>query len=502
MRERISGLLLLLSIPLITGCLGGQKFTGPSWTTKVTVPLIMREKLAGSQIELGNLTNDLGEAGLALNGKSLNSYDFATESWTSEQLGTKTINISGGAIPNLSISGLGVPLILGTYPINNNTSSFQLSNNDSYTSITLSNNLNNMINITLTEIVAGDQGLTLALWDDDANTAISTTTIAQGNSNGTLSLLSRTLNPAHHFSMKVTGNFDLIGTNDPKIVFDVNALEINSFTLAGSSISNQLNFDLTQALDFTFEMPQDLEMALSAASLKITPTMPANLTIGTTLTLTPLDKNDVALGIPQTINLTGANLLVANQEKNVDLKNALNTVLATKPAKLRFSASNSSIAGVAGQNVTITATDTIGISFSLNMGLEVASTTPSSSAVSDDTNMDLIQSVKLVVQNVNHSPIGLDLVLTLYPDNDQNPDNSPPTPGVNKVEFPITIAPNATQAAMLQISKAQYQNLIQNKSICHQITITNTSGNDLIANTDYLELRARVEVEVLVSKKE
>jgi len=500
MRYRMFSLLLVLSIPLLTGCLGGQKLTGPTWTTKVTVPLMMREKLAGSQIELGNQTNGLGEAGLALNGKSLNAYNFAAQSWTSEQLGTKTINIAGGAIPNFSIAGLGISLIVGsTYPINSSTTTFQLSDT-SYSSITFSNNLNNKIDIDLSEeITASDLNLNFALWDVTADAAVTSTIVNSGGNAGTLLLAGVSLNPSHQFEMKVIGNFKLTGTTDPKIVFTIGSLEVSSFKVSAANLATKIDFDLTQALDFTFEMPQDLLLELSTANLKITPTMPNNLTIGTTLTLTPLDKNDSPIvGFDQTLNL---GVMTAKQEKTVDIKAALNAVLAIKPAKIKFSATSPSIAGV-GQNITISATDTIRINFDMNMGLEMASTTPTSSAISDDTNLDSLHAVTLVVQNINHSPIDLTLNLILYPDDNQNPNDSPPAPGVGKVEFPITVAANATQTATLKITKAQYQNLIKNKSLCHQVVITNTSGNDLIANTDYLELRARAEVEVLVNKKE
>jgi hypothetical protein len=485
--------LLLLGVALgpVSGCFGKKSVTGPTWTTQFTMPLIMRVKnpddpSRSGQIELGTGVNGLGEEGLNLTNS--NSYTLSDETWQSRPLGSLEANFN--AIASLDLSSPLIPINTEyTLPIPLTTPEFALSDS-SYLNVTLSNTPNkNQIAIDLAGAAAGSGGLTVAFKVGGAT--LQSATIAAGQRQMVLSLAGKTLTPSQPFTIAVSGSLRKTAA-DARIDFNWSSLEAASFTVSGGLVSSKVDYDLaTDLIQYSYDLPSELAQAnFASVQLRLTPQIPANLVISGNLRIRS------NLGQTQTV----PNIQVkAGQTTAVSVTDALNALLANAPASLQFSLDNIQLSGTG--DVTLSSDSVLKLDLGAALSVNSAATTPQGMVIDTEIDTDRLQTTTLVVEVTNYSPVALAMEVTLFPDNDTNPDNAPPVfDPASAVVIPITVVPNGRQTSEKTISTQQLQDLIRNKHVYHRVAIANTSSGVPVAPDSYLEIRSRAEGRVQINE--
>ncbi len=484
-------LLLAVALGPVSGCSNKKSVTGPTWTTQFTMPLIMRIKnpadpSRSGQIELGTGVNGLGEEGLNLTDS--NSYTLPDETWQSRPLGF--LEASFNAIASLDLSDPLIP-VNTEYPLPAPLTIPEFGLSDpSYVNVTLSNTPNkNQIAIALSGAAAGSGGLTIAFKSGGAS--LQTATIPAGQQQMLLSLAGKTLTPGQPFTIAVSGSLRKTAAN-ARIDFNWSGLEVASFTVSGGLVSSKVDYDLTTDLiQYTYSLPSELAQAnFGSVQLQLTPQIPPNLAISGNLTIRS------NLGQTQTV----PNIKVeAGRTTTVSVTDALNALLANAPASLQFSLGNVQLSGTG--DVTLSNDSVLKLNLGAALSVNSAATTPQGMSIDTEIDTDDLQTTTLVVEITNYSPVALALEVTLFPDNDANPDNAPPAiDPASAVVISITVVPHGRQTSEKTISTGKLQDLIRNKYVYHQVTIANTSPSVPVAPDSYLEIRSRAEGRVQINK--
>lgn len=492
--RKIGIVVLFITLLLLPGCFG-KKIKGPTWTTKFTVPMVMRVKNTtypskSSQIELGNGVNGLGEPGLGLTGDS-NSYALPQKSWQSNPFGTVTINLNAISQVDLSVFPTGSDFTLPT-PLE--TSDFAFADS-SYSNVILSNAANcNRITIKLNNATAGAGGLTFS-FIEGTNT-IASTVITQNDDTAVLSLSGRSFAANNQFKIQVSGTLHKTGSL-AAINFTWTTFEVNSFTVQAAQVSSKVDYNLdNQPIEFTYPLPKELDQVqLSAADLRISPQMPANLTVNGNIVIEPYDS----FGNPIAGKTKNVPIIIGATQTNLSIKNELNDIFTNSPGSFKLKFQNITFSG-AGM-VTISSASTFGMTIDAILGFGSASTKPQGLPVDSSIDSDTLETTTLVFEVANHSPVSMNITVMLFPDNDLNPDNTPPSPDPDKqITFQIMIAPNANQTSEVVIATDKIRTLIKNKTVYHQVTVVNTSTGQSVDPNSYLEIRSRAEGRVQVNK--
>lgn len=442
-----------------------------------------------SQIELGNGVNGLGEPGLGLTGDS-NSYALPQKAWQSAPFGTVTINLN--AISSLDLNALpaGSDFTLPT-PLETPNFSFT---DASYSNVTLSTASNrNAIVIKLNNAIAGAGGLTFSFIEGTNNT-IASTVITQNTDTAVLSLAGRSFAANNQFKIKVSGTMRKSGAS-ATIDFTGTPFEVNTFTVQAAQVSSKVDYNLnSQPIVFTYPLPKELDQVqLSSADLRISPQMPANLTVNGNIVIEPYDS----FGNPIAGKTKTVPIVIGTAPTNLSIKNELNDIFSSSPGSFKLKFQNITFSGTG--LVTISNVSTFGMTIDAVLGFGSASTKPQGLAVDSAIDSDTLETTTLVFEVTNHSPVAMNITVVLFPDDDLNPDNPPPSPIPDQqITFQITIAPNANQTSEVVIATDKVRNLIKNKTVYHQVTVVNTSTGQSVDPNSYLEIRSRAEGRVQV----
>ncbi len=496
----------MITLILLSGCFSNTKLTGPSWTTKITLPLILRTRNTetpsqSSEIYLDNTTNGLGEEGLNL--QNSNSYSFDAQNWQSTPLGFMNITLNSITALNLSAypnATVNIPSLA--------TNPFDFSDT-SYVSIALSgpgdagsDPTKNKVTINLTGGTADGAGLSIKLHHDlDDNgiaEVIATTTMNAGEDTATLDVAGLTLDPSKTFYIEFGGTLTKTQAF-AQIEFVTSQFEIASFTVASGLLDDKAGTLLDDNIQFSYELLEDtplVELSSGQINLDVNITGINNMSINSTLVIEPQDENQQPIA-GQTQN-KAINLL-PNQTNNIDITNELNTVLAAKPHYLDIRMINSTLSNSA--DVTISHATTVSTNLQFVVGFNSITTNPQVSEVDESLDTEMLKTAAVILEINNQSPLALNLAIKLFPDNDNNPQNTPPTPAPEDlVTLNIAIEANNTKTSTLQITADDLKKLFRNQNFYNQIIITNSSNGAPIPAGSYIEVRSRAEVEVLVNK--
>ncbi|HYH03192.1 MAG TPA: hypothetical protein VEC37_08835 [Bacillota bacterium] len=495
LRIKVGMLLFMVLVISTAGCFS-KRVTGPTWTTKFSIPLIMRSKnttesTKSSEILLGTGTNGIGEKGLNLiNAKT---YSLPYEVWESKPLGMLGMSLkylpAYDLTAALNLMSIGQELVLPVTQISNIAF-----NDPNYLSATLSQTPGkNQIEFQLIGAEAGTDGLTFRFKSDSEQ--LQTAKMTNGSSSVVLSLAGKVLSPNKTFSLEVSGSLRKVDVTS-NIKFVWSPFEAQSFMVSSNYVAQKVNYDLiNEPIEFDFDLPAEFKEAeFSIANLQITPQMPENLTI--------LGNLNISSNLGQSETISNISLSSTGAQ-NIDITAQLNRLLKNSPRSLTFAFSGIQLGG--SGDVKLEHTDTVKLTMEASLGFTSVATTPQAMKVDSSIDTDTIETTTLVFEIMNYSPVALIVDVVLYPDNDKNPDNAPPNPDLypsEQITFRIEITPGMPGRSAIEktISTAQMRNLIRNGTVYHQLTVTNTSTDQPILSEHYLEIRSKAEGRIQVNK--
>lgn len=464
---------LLLLIPvLFTGCVSKplKELTGPKWDANLTLPLIVRTKEKGTEINLDDTPNALGEEGLGLQGKSLGKFEIEPQ-----EFGYFTVKVDELDIPPIPLA----PDI--SVEVNETT---ELEIPEGLSEIKLSDrtqdddhNRVNTIAIELAGATAGVGGLTISL--TDANGTPYNATIPEGG-NSTELILTNAVLGAGTIDLEVSGTVTTTGTGGLGINFTPTALEIAEMTVAGDKLEEMLDFEMDE---------EEIQIELGDSGLEFTAleftfeskNIPAGLQATLDLRVEGRAENETIIGVPYETSL----VLERENPETIDLASAVNPILAQDPYYLVFVIKKVSF-GTAHQEITLKHKDGMDLAVTHHIGVR---TKPEAVEV-DELEEDLIQYAQLVMKVNNDSPLQLKLAVYLSPQD--VPVNDP-----NHVYKEAGIK-GGSQTVVLGISAKELYYLTSTGTLWHQIEVENYSGAEEVKEGDSLEIVVYAEAKVRV----
>ncbi len=519
---------ILILIVLMSGCLPKtpKEITGPTWTSKYTVPLIKKTKdNNNTQIFWGtpppNEDPTKEQEGLGLEDVDTDlGFSHQGDEPLQVDLLTERITITlediGGEVEIIDLPG-GFPG--GSYPLPEpQTIKISIPELNGYSNVTLSDNSvdYNHIKITL-NAPAGDDGFTLEL--KEGSNSLDTAIFAVGESEGTLSVAGLIIASNADLSIVADGSLSIAsGTDRVGFTLDPAPFEVESFTITAETFNTiQDNFGgETVKIVETFDLPENADefaLQLRTAGLTFIPqSLPANLNLSGQLTIEGLNE----LGLPieglyftRPISLPSIPELqligVAEGEEH-DLNSILNS--EPRPHSLRMTVGSFSANVTPEEELTITYPATISLNYEAKMGLKSLVHTPAKGGedsgeakIPDDTPVDF-KNAKIFFEINNTSPAGLSLEIWLSP-NPINAENPSSDPSAFKNE--LTISPSSRKTSIISLSEKQFTDLTDPGMVYHQIIITNTSdatpAPGPFTEDHYLEVTVWAQVECLVNKR-
>lgn len=484
---------LMFLLLLISGCqFAVPTINGPAWTTKVSVPLIMKtlasDGASYSELRFDGKANGKGESNPYLVG--LNLWDFGISPMTINggEFGYITIS-SGVSFGNLTLPALPAQ---GTIPAGAPGATVDLGD---YSGFTLSDNGSPYNTITTTiagGATAGTNGLTITF-----SNGIDTRTATIPNGGTTVDLTLTGLEITSSLSITISGDYDNT-SGSGYVQFNVSDLQVSQFTVDGSQLSavaSNLTFDTSQEI----KIPIGGTIVAQLSALEVTldgPDLPQNL-IGT-MALTVDGQDDSGISVLSGGAKTYNDITIQRGSPyTVVLTTDINEIFLNKPANLVIKVSSISFSGAPGQNVIIKNTDKIALKITPKIGFQSITTNPQEMSV-DKIVQNTVQSAALNFKITNNTPLGLTLKVYLAPDSDTKTNSK-------RVEFTLTIPSSTpgvpkTADSKLNITAAQLADLTATGSVWNQIEITaaETTQSVQADPPPYLEIRSFAQAELLV----
>lgn len=499
MKGRVFSLLFfsLFLIILISGCQLNipEKITGPAWTTKVSVPLVMRTKntdgTTNSEIRLDGSANGLGETiGLNFVGTNLSNFNIPPAELDGGEFGYIVIE-SGVSFGNISL-----PPLQGTIPADYPPAAVDLGD---YSGFTLSSNgfPYNTITVLISGGTAWTNGLTISFSNGvDTRTA----TIPNGETTVDLSLTNFEITDT--LSIQISGDYNN-SSGTGYVQFSLSELQVSQFNVDGSqlnAVSGDLTFDTSQEIIFPIGRDGTI-IQLSALEFTLEgPELPENF-IGTIdLSLDGQDSSGVSVLDGGAKNYNGVTIQRGTPYHLV-LTGDINEILQNNPANLVFKVSAISFSGVPGQNIIIRNTDKILIRFTPKIGFN-SITTAVQSMPFKPMEQNIIKSATLNFDITNNTPLGLTLKAYLAPGPDvkTNP---------KRIELTLEVPSSnsgvpKTVRSSLSITAQQFADLTESETIYNQFEIVAAATDESVQAdpAPYLEIRSFAQAELLVNKQQ
>ena len=510
---------ILILIVLMSGCLPKtpKEITGPTWTSKYTVPLIKKTKENNNtQIFWGTPPNEdptKEQEGLGLEDVDTDlSYLLKSDEPFQVDLLTAplTVNLGEGTIADITVEGIPPEILTdgGVYNVDSEEVSFSLTDLADYVSVKLSDNQSecNYIQITMVGASAGADGFTLSLKDNVTGVVLPSEKIADGNNSGWLYVNGMEFTPDTNLSIQASGKLNVAsGATKVGFTFTPAPLEIQSFTITQDSFNTNINQDFTgESTETIFDLPEDIDeidLLLKAAKLSMYPVLLDNMQINANLTIQGCDEMGVGLGDPLSRSITlsnGGTAVCDLLEGGVNL----NTIFAQKPRQIKMLLSGFSTEATG--DLTVEYPAPISLDYDFNLGIKSLTYTPSEGSESgeakipDDMPVDF-KNAKIFFEINNTSPAGLTLEIRLSPN--PNIDPAAPSTVINILE----IKPSSKETSIIILSEQDYSDLTDSGMVYHQIIIENTSeateGPGPFTEDHYLEVTVWAQVECLVNKR-
>lgn len=501
--------LLLVALIILTGCSPKQfdEISGPTWVTRLTMPLIaraMKKDANGvlesySEIRLGSSPNGIGNEGLDLGGKSFYSYKVDDLQRWEEKLETVTVELGTIAAINLEnpVPGSATvpPGVFGTDVDLTDTGFAGVRLSGAYIKGTY-----NDITISLQNGQAGAGGFTLLLVEkigEVTGEIIAQADLQEGESSGNFKLAGRTLTP--NMRISVEGDIEATDANT-EILFTGHTLEIAGVTVSGDKLSSLL--ELGDAIDLgdPIELGENFPtIALNTAKLEFAQVLPESIKVTAELTVEGQDKFKTSLG-SRALEV----ILAGEGTTEVEFKGQLNDILNLKPHYLAFKFSRFNLSPTSGDTAEITLGSVFSCQVTPEIGFGKVTTDPEKVDVEKTIKENPLQAFRMYLISTNNSPAGFDLNIYFSPD---------PTPveddNAVKISFSIKPAVSENEPGVfnntntpIELTADELNYLTTGDSFYHQIEFANQSKEGTITNDHYIEIRSWAQVDVLLNKKE
>ncbi len=491
-------LVLFLSLLLfISGCMNPpSKITGPKWTSKFTLPLVIREKkqdgTTNSEFRLDGVPNGKNETGPDLTGDGSAAYAPGG-----------AINLSGGTFGCIETNSVSQAIPLptsGTVIVNDettigNTAIFAAM--DDYFGFRTSNatirgaeTINNL-HITISNGSAGAGGLAIQVTDTESD--IRQAIINQGSNSANIYLTNFEL--TNGVGITFTGTCD-IGAGGGSITITLSKLQVSNMTIKGHTLDSFPNKTIIVNEEYQFDMSELVDSSIYISNCSLTfsiSNMPDNLSLGAYFILEAYDSGNHLL-YSESHTTPNPPLAFQNSSQTITLPfNSNYSYLKFKLERIGLEAVDE------GRNIIIDGNQAI--NFTVRPHLTLQSQVQEMEATKVE--QSVIQSVSLNLSVINNTRLGLGVKLYLSP----LPN---PMTDANAVVFNFTVNPAAipgqaleTRHTSLSLTAAQISYLTGSQMIYNQFEIVDLSTGKVQVNPyPFLEIRSSATLEVLINKED